>query len=186
MTDRLADTLLRLAARIAPSERRPWIEAVRAEADLIGDRSEALRWAAGGLLAAMGWAARKDLVFLAALAFMGYCGLLWVQDIYLQAAVAKGAPFLDAAVASQIWCYLPISALFAAWRPDRAVVVGALMPLFAWIVFVRSLLMGIPSQWSFDLWCLYESTKYVFVGTALGAVVGWALRRAVPKRPTTD
>jgi hypothetical protein len=53
MTTRLAPALTRVlagAARLLPPDRRPWIDAVRAEADQIPDRGQRLSWLAGGFL----------------------------------------------------------------------------------------------------------------------------------------
>jgi hypothetical protein len=53
MTSRLAPALNRVlaaAARLLPADRRPWIDAIRAEADQIPARGQRLSWLTGGFL----------------------------------------------------------------------------------------------------------------------------------------
>jgi hypothetical protein len=176
MTDRLADTLLSLATRIAPPERRPWLEAVRAEADQIAEPIAARRWAVGGLLAALGWTLRRDVVFLALLLATGCYGVLWVQSIWIDMAKVHGAAFIDVAILSQRVCLFLPSLVFALWRPDRALLTFVVMGYFEW----KTLLWEVstdPQRYS-PLWS-YELSGWfgpVIVGTVLGALAGQGFR----------
>ena len=174
MTRRLATLLLRLTARIAPTERRPWIQALRAEADVIEGRAEALGWAVGGLFAALGWLARREGRFVLVLLAVAY-GQLWIAGGVIEIAEAMGVEFLDAAFWVQIAVAVLLSTALAIWRPRRGLAIFLMMPVFSWLFLLYGLLDNAgrpPIPWSFALWTL------IFHGgpAAVGAAVGWFIR----------
>lgn len=178
MTDRLADLLLRLAAHLAPPERRAWIRASGAEAEALEDPVTARRWAAGSLVAAMGWAVRKDLLFLAVLVSVGH----WLAHIYgnvMDWMQDAGLGFFDAAHWSRTGCAMSLAALFAAWRSDRALLAALLTPLMAWEIFVQDMMTNGREQWLFNLQGLYDWVWPAAVGAGLGYLVTrWKVLRA--------
>lgn len=79
----IADLLLFLADRIAPSDRRDWLSAMTAEYEVM--ESGGLRWAAGCLLVAIGWRLASDGLYLALIS-----ASLWAQcNVQLVGAISR-------------------------------------------------------------------------------------------------
>ncbi|MDB5469995.1 MAG: hypothetical protein JWR84_1555 [Caulobacter sp.] len=177
---RLADILLRLAVRIAPPARRQWVEALRAESEVIEDGSAALRWAAGGFVAALGWSARRELPYLVALPAALY-GQIWIAGYGMELAMALGAPFMEAAKGAQVLTVFLLSVIFAAWRPRRAVLVGLLTPILGWLWLLDVFLTRaerLPVPWTFYLECMVDFGWPAAVGATVGAIIGRRLKMA--------
>lgn len=175
MTRRLADLLLDLAARLAPARRRPWIEALRAEAATMDPGPAHLRWASGGFLIAFGWWARREAIFLVTLLVALYAQI-WITGYGMEFAQALGANFFDAANGAQNLTAFLLAAAFAAWRPRRAVLVFLLTPWIHWSFMLEAFFNRagrLPVPWtSFVGWAVDFGWA-----AAIGAVVGALLGR---------
>lgn len=174
MTRPLDDMLLDLAARIVPAHRRPWIEALRAEATILDNGPARLRWATGGVLVAFGWWARREAVFLVPLAVALYAQI-WITGYGMELAQALGADFFAAANGSQNITAFLLSASFAAWRPRRAVLVFLATPWIKWEFMLSAFFDNVgrlPVPWtSYVAWAI-DFGWAAAVGAAFGALLG--------------
>ena len=171
MTRSLANAILRLATRVAPTERRPWIAAAAAELETMENGAAALRWATGSLFAALGWAVRREWLYLVLLLGLTK-GHLWIQATLIETAQARGVEFVTAAVWSQRLVPLAVAIALAAWRPHRAVVTAVILPVVIWTLPVRALVDGYPMDWAFELSTVLTLIWPFLAGAALGAVLG--------------
>jgi len=177
MTRRLADLLLALAHRVAPPARRPWIEALRAEADLI-DRP--LGWAFGGFLAALGWSARREAPFMILFAVALY-GQLWIAIWGVDLGLAVGLPFMLAAQLASNLSVFAQALAFAAWRPSHAIIAGLAAPMLGWLWVLDVYLTRserLPVPWDFYLSCLVNFGWPAALGSVAGALIGARRLRA--------
>lgn len=174
MTRRLDDILLDLAARIVPASRRPWIEALRAEAANIEHGPARLRWATGGFLVASGWWARREAIFLVPLAIAVYAQI-WITGYGMEFAQALGAEFFTAANGAQNITAFLLSAAFAAWRPRRAALVFLATPWIHWEFILSALFDNagrLPVPWtSYVAWAI-DFGWAAAVGAAVGMLIG--------------
>jgi hypothetical protein len=174
MTRRLAELLLSLAARAAPPDRRPWIEALRAECQAIPQDEAALRWASGGLLAALGWALRREAAFVISFS-IALCLHPWVAGYGFEAAQSLGLTFFAAAESSRIVFVALFAFGFAAWRPERAWLAGFGAPMLSWLWVLDGILLrsaGQPIPWGFYLGCIFSFGWPAALGAIAGALIG--------------
>lgn len=176
----LADLLLNVAARIAPADRRPWIEALRGEAAALDNGPDRLRWATGGFLMASGWWARREAVFVVPLAVAMYAQV-WITACGMMFAQSLGVGFFEAANGTQALTGVLLSAAFAAWRPRRAVLVFLATPWIGWEFLLSAFLDRagrLPIPWTFYVECAIDFGWPAAIGAAVGALLGRRRRTA--------
>lgn len=106
----LARWTMAAAAALAPADRAPWADAMRAEFETLDEAGPSLDWAAGCFASALGWRVRTDAAYLTVLA-VTFAAFLWV-DIRWITSAPPGPPHI-----------------FNAWQEGMLVTAAALLVL---------------------------------------------------------
>jgi len=171
MSRAIGRMLIALTGAVAPTSRKAWAEAMRAEFEVTD--GESLGWALGCLGAAAGWRLQADGAFLLFGAAASAAGAQWLvpQLLWLLSTTLPEAAVARLFVLTAFVLQVCPAIILAVWRPDlrRAVAVVVTVAQSAQVILLLHRMSG---AWFEPGWQYFNGDVAISIVALLGAC--WA------------